>query len=285
MANAFASETPFPKTSEFVNDYAGVLSRDEVQTLTELCQNLQTQRGYQMVIVTEPTLNGEDINHASTRYFNELRIGRKGADTGVVIMLAVQERSAFISTGSGTKSVLTDAQCGAIFLDRMRPLFGEGRPGAALIAGATAVDQIIRGGGEGQGMPLTDSSDSRRSDPIPSGFLFLGFGGLVLISAVASVGARKCPRCRHWMSVNYQMIEPPGFLSNGYGIRTRTCPVCGFSDQSRYTISRGGRGGFYGGGFTGGGLSGGGWSSGGFSGGGFSGGGGSCDGGGAGGSW
>lgn len=285
-SSAFADEIPFPKTDQFVNDYAGVLSQDDIRTLTEICQNLQTIQGYHMVIVTEPTLNGEDINHAGTRYMNELGVGRKGADTGVAIMLAMQERQVDISIGSGTKAVLTDAAAGRICRDRIRPLLREGKTGEAMIAGAQAVDSIIRAGGEGTSMPLSDDSGNRHGATFPVG-LFAGLGGMGLIAVLASRAAHKCPRCGHWMSVSNQMIEPPGFLSNGYGIRTRTCASCGFTDQNRYTIYRNTGGGGWssggGGGFSSGG--GGGWSGGGSGGGGFSGGGGSCDGGGASCSW
>lgn len=282
---ASADEIPFPKTTEFVNDYASVLSQEDIRTLTGICQNLQTTLGYQMVIVTEPTLNGEDINHAGTRYMNELGVGRKGADTGVAIMLAMQERQVFISVGSGTKSVLTDAAAGRIYRDTMRPLLSEGKTGEAMKAGAQAVDGIIRAGGEGQGMPLSDGSSGDRGRPFPVGLLIFGAGGIGLIAVLATRAAFKCPRCGHWMTVNNQVVDPPGFLSNGYGIRTRTCSSCGYTDQNRYTIYRNSGGGFYGGGggWSSGGSSGG-WSGGG-GGGGFSGGGGSCDGGGAGGGW
>ena len=278
-ARSFAQDQPFPKTREFVNDWAHVLSSDDVQRMGDLCRAFQSAHGYQMLIVTLSTLNGEDINHAATRFGNEQAAGRKDADTGVVIMLAMQEHKAYIATGKGTEAALTDARAASICRNTMRPLLREGRTGDALYTGAQQVVDVIEGRGESVPMPL-DSPDGGGNTGIPAGFLVFGVGGFGLIALVAARSAFKCPRCGHWMSVSNQIIQSPGLMSNGYGLRTRTCSSCGFSDQARYTIYRNSGGGF-GGGFGGGGV----WSGGGSGGGGFSGGGGGFGGGGGGSSW
>ncbi|HEY3413229.1 MAG TPA: TPM domain-containing protein [Armatimonadota bacterium] len=280
-SRASAQDAPFPKTRDFVNDWAHALNADEIQRLGDLCRNFQTAHGYQMLIVTLPTLNGEDINHAATRFGNEQGAGRKGADTGVVIMLAMQEHQAYIATGSGTEAALTDARAASICRNTMRPLLREGRTGDALYTGAQQVVDVIEGRGESVPMPL-DEPGGGRHEGIPFGFLLFGIGGFGGIAWLAARATYKCPRCGHWMSVTSEVIQSPGLLSNGYGMRTRKCPSCGFTDQSRYTIYR--SSGFGGGGWTSGGSSGssgGGWSGGS----GFSGGGGGFGGGGGGSSW
>lgn len=283
-ARSFAQDQPFPKTHLFVNDWANVLTADDVQRLGDLCRSFQSAHGYQLVIVTLTSLNGEDINHAATRFLNEQGVGRKGADTGVVIMLAMQERKAYIGTGKGTEAALTDARAASICRNTMRPVLREGRTGDALYAGAQDVVNVIEGRGESNPMPVDEPGGGRHSPPI--GLFVFGLGAFGVVTAIAVRSTLKCPRCGHWMSVSNEIIQPPGLLSNGYGMRTRTCSSCGFSDQTRYTIYRNSGGGFGGGIGGGGGWSsgdsgGGGWSGGG----GFSGGGGESGGGGGGSSW
>ncbi|HEY3266106.1 MAG TPA: TPM domain-containing protein [Armatimonadota bacterium] len=291
-------ETPFPKTSSYVDDFAQALSPQDISRLGPLCRDLDRRTGYQMLIVTVASLNGEDINHAATRYLNEKGAGRKGEDTGIVIMRAVAEKRTFIATGKGTEAIITDAFAGDVFRNTIRPLTRQGRLGDGLYAGAVRLrDRILEQtghaaevphsrGGAAPSYPPSGSFPSSPGVPFSPGFpaifgllpfLFVGFFVLIVIAAIKGGAAmRKCPRCGAYLEVRDEIVQPPGFFSNGYGMRTRTCPACGFADQRQYTIPRSSGGGFYGGGFGSGGGSG--WNgsnSGGFSGGdsGFSGGG------------
>ena len=298
-APARAQEKPFGVTGEWVRDDAHVLKPDEVQRLIAISRDLQEKAGFQLFVLTVPTLNGEDPNHAATRYGNEIRAGRAQADTGVVMLLAMQDRQFYIATGKGTEATLPDNLTSAIWRDTVRPYLKQGQPGNGLIAGAVRIASILQGSEDATPWPSNDArgraptGEPSRGSPL---VILLVIGAIVALVMNATRGAKKCPRCGRVMDVKEHIVKPATMWRDGYGFRERHCPHCGYSDRQRIRIPRRG-GGFYGGGpFIGGGFggfgSGGGWGGGsssgggGFSGGGGGfGGGGSFGGGGAGGGW
>lgn len=309
---AAQAQVAFKNTASYVDDLAHVLSPEDVQRLGDLARGLDRETGYQMLFVTVPSLEGEDIAQAATRYGNIKRAGRAGKDTGIVLMRAVAEKKTFIATGKGTEGIVTDLFAGEVFRDTMRPLMREGRVGDAFYEGGVRLrDRIVAGEGDAaEPNPIPDGPPPDWREPgawleprSPGGaapVVILAFFVMIAIMIIqAVVKANRCPRCRTPMQVTEKVVRPARMFRNGYGYRTRRCPNCGYKDKRRFTIPR--QGPWISGGSTGGGSSwgggrssgGGGWSSGGWSsgggggwsgGGGFSGGGGSFGGGGAGGS-
>jgi uncharacterized protein len=299
LATAAGAQVPFTRTTEWVNDHAGVLSPADRGRLTGLCQQLEDETSYQLLIVTIDSLGGEPIAEAATRYGNLQQAGQAEQSNGIVMMLAMQDRDFFIATGSGAEATITDAFAGRVFRDTVRPLLQQGEPGEALFQGAQRLRERILQAEAGE--PLTDPDPGVGARERPTGLvgvLITAIAAVILASPfliiMAIIGlivffahrAHKrehtCPRCQGWMTVKRRTTRRATTFRSGSGMRTRTCPICNFSDKQRYTIPRQstsvGGGGWSSGGGGGGGFSGGG-------GGGFSGGGGGFSGGGGGGRW
>src|ERR1700678_3911324 len=79
-----------PKPSDYVSDYAHVLSPEAIARIDHICAELDhSQANAQVAVVTVQTMNGAD----SADYANELepkwKMDRKGSDRGVLVLLAV----------------------------------------------------------------------------------------------------------------------------------------------------------------------------------------------------
>jgi hypothetical protein len=70
-------------------------------------------------------------------------VGDKDANTGIVVFFAVGDRGMFVSTGSGARALITDAECTALF-EHVKPLLREARWDAAVHDTVGGVMEKIR---------------------------------------------------------------------------------------------------------------------------------------------
>jgi uncharacterized protein len=127
-----------------VNDYAGVMQRSQVQTLEVQLAQLERDTGHQVALLTVPTLEGEDIEGFSIRVAENWKIGKKGFDDGVILVVAVKDRRLRLEVGYGLEGVLPDAIAKRITSDYIVPYFRSQEYGAGIVAGMDAVQKILR---------------------------------------------------------------------------------------------------------------------------------------------
>lgn len=123
-----------------VNDFANMLSPDEVSALEQKLLAYSDSTSTQIAIVTINSLEGGDIAQYSTELHHKWGIGQKGKDNGVLILIAKQEHKVFISTGRGVEANLPDIIALRIVEHTIRPQFKAGRYYAGINA---ATDEII----------------------------------------------------------------------------------------------------------------------------------------------
>ena len=71
-----------------VNDHAGVMSAEQAQALESRLAQFEAETGHQVAVLTIPTLDGEDIEGFSIRVAENWKIGKKGYDNGVILVVA-----------------------------------------------------------------------------------------------------------------------------------------------------------------------------------------------------
>lgn len=98
----------------FVNDFANILSQSTEDTLTQSLRAYQKSTGHEVMVVTLPDLGGEPIENKALAIYDQVKIGRKGEDDGVIILVALAEKKVRIQLGYGAETVQTDAQTGDI---------------------------------------------------------------------------------------------------------------------------------------------------------------------------
>jgi uncharacterized protein len=250
VTSAAAQPAP-PKLTDPVNDFARVIDASSRAELERRIRALDEATEDAVVIATVPTFKpyGSIDEYAVKMFENGGRgIGRKGKDNGLLIVVAVQDRTMRIEVGYDLEGIVPDSFAGDV-RDTMRQKFRAGRYGEGLLSGTTALINRIS---EKRGVPVPDvpAEGTRKLTRSSRGFPIGTVFWIILIMILVSRGNRPRRR-RYW----------------------------GGGPWSGWT---GGVGGFGGGGFGGGGFGGGG----GGGGGGFGGfGGGRSGGGGASGSW
>jgi uncharacterized protein len=104
-----------PKPTDYVSDYAHVLSPAAIARLDSICTQLDhSQANAQVAIVTIHTLDGDDAADYASRLEDKWKIGKKGSDRGVLVLLAVDDHKRRIDVGYGLEGILPDAKVGDI---------------------------------------------------------------------------------------------------------------------------------------------------------------------------
>lgn len=139
---ALAAPT-FPALTGRVVDEAQVLSPDVERDLTTKLENLETTTGRQLVVATVPSLQGYPIEDYGYQLGRTWGIGEKDKDTGVILLVAPNERKVRIEVGYGLEPVLTDALSSVIIQSAILPKFRDGDLSGGIVAGTDAlVEQL-----------------------------------------------------------------------------------------------------------------------------------------------
>lgn len=243
-----ALEVPEHPTGR-VTDYTDTLSANEISTLNKKLADFEEQTTNQIAVLIIPSLEGDNLEDYSIRLADKWKIGQKGKDNGVILLIVKNDRKIRIEVGYGLEAVLPDGLAGSIIRDEIAPLFRKNRFFAGINRG---IDAIMKATSPAfrPTTPAVETAPSSRfsSDTFLLFFmLFLGFL-VVLVWTLYIISTVK--QYRRWRWEKSRGKTSLGFLA--------------------YSSARGG--GFSGGGFSGGGGS-------------FSGGGGGFGGGGASGGW
>jgi uncharacterized protein len=140
---AFALPTTFPNPTGFVTDTAGMLSASSKQSLESELRNFAQADGYEIAVLTVPSLEGDTIEDYATRVFDQWKIGDKKLDTGVLFLISQGDRQMRIEVGYGAEPVLTDAQSSQILNNVVQPLFKAGNYDGGIQAGVSAIEQTL----------------------------------------------------------------------------------------------------------------------------------------------
>jgi uncharacterized protein len=115
---ALAAQSPanyLPKPTDYVSDFAHVLSPPAIQELDRLCGRLDhSSANTQIAVVTVDSLNGADSAEYAKNLANEWGVGEKGSNRGVLILLAINDHKWRISVGFGLEQILPDAKTDSI---------------------------------------------------------------------------------------------------------------------------------------------------------------------------
>jgi uncharacterized protein len=126
-----------------VQDRAEIIPAAEELEITRRSEDLEKATTDQLVVVTVPTLNGQDLARFSTALGNRLGVGQADKDNGVLVVVAPQERQIRIAVGYGLEGVLTDRRAAEI-VEHMVPRFRSRDAPGAIRIGVNEIDMVLR---------------------------------------------------------------------------------------------------------------------------------------------
>lgn len=235
-AVALSQDAKIPKLFTRATDFTGTLSAQELSSLESDLARFEDSTSTQVVVVMIPTTGGQDIESFALRTAEANRIGQKGKDNGVLLLIAKDDRALRIEVGYGLEGVLPDGLCGAIIRKEITPSFRVGDYYGGIRAGVQAIMAATRN---------EYKADPKRQPVDLTPLIMIGFFLLVMFMMLRSARRR---------SSYLRGGRIPVFFPGGWGGSSG-----GGSSRSGWGSSGGGGfGGFSGGGgsFGGGGSSG-----------------------------
>ncbi|WP_082859396.1 YgcG family protein [Microbulbifer sp. Q7] len=163
------ADISFPPLSGRVVDNANLLSQSTRYQLTELLQQQEKETSNQIVVATLPDLQGLTIEEYGYQLGRHWKIGQKGKDNGVLLIVAPSEREVRIEVGYGLEGALTDALSSNIIHTKILPQFQSGNFDAGVTAGVESIIAAIRN----EYVPEPTESDSDRQVALLVGIFLL----------------------------------------------------------------------------------------------------------------
>lgn len=175
------AEIAVPKLTQRVTDLTATLDASQRQALDTRLAAFEASKGSQITVLILPSTQPEAIEQFSIRVVEAWKLGRKGVDDGVLLLVAKEDRKLRIEVGYGLEGVLNDATAKRIVSEIISPFFKMGDFYGGIDAGVNAIIKVI----EGEALPPPDPQSSGTDsdslwDMLGMGFFIFLIGNAIL---------------------------------------------------------------------------------------------------------
>lgn len=132
-----------PGNTGWVRDPVNVLDPASRAQLEQLLETVHQQTSAEVMVITVPSLEGMDIDTYATRLFNQIAIGNREHNNGVLFLIAPLDRRMRIEVGYGLEALLTDSRAGEILDTQVIPPFRNNDMRGGIMAGTRAIADLL----------------------------------------------------------------------------------------------------------------------------------------------
>jgi uncharacterized protein len=153
-----------PKLAGRVNDLAGLLPASSAAALETRLADYEARTGNQFVLLTVPSLEGDEIASFGIRVAEHWKLGQKGKDNGLILIIAPQDKKMRIEVGYGLEGNVPDAIAARVIRDVLGPSFRRGD----FAGGIDAAFGVLMHAASGEGsdaLPPEPTSQARKRSP------------------------------------------------------------------------------------------------------------------------
>ncbi|MFY0253572.1 TPM domain-containing protein [Chitinophaga sp. 30R24] len=136
---------PRPNPPTLVNDFAGILLKNEDDALEQKLVAYYDSTSTQITIVTLKSVGDYDISQVSLKILRDWGIGTKGKNNGILILVSVEDRKIRIETGYGMEGAVPDAIANDIINQILKPAFRQEHYYEGLDAAVDAIEKAAAG--------------------------------------------------------------------------------------------------------------------------------------------
>ncbi len=179
-----AAEVAVPPLKQRVTDLTATLDPAQVRALDARLAAFEARKGSQIAVLILPTTQPESIEEFGIRVAEAWKLGRKGIDDGVLLLIAKDDHRLRLEVGYGLEGALNDATAKRIISEIITPYFKRGEYYAGMDAGVTAIIKVVEG--EPLPPPAGYSSDAAGAESgnleqvIGAGFVIFMMGNILL---------------------------------------------------------------------------------------------------------
>lgn len=156
-----------------VYDEVGMLSTQEKENINQKLIAFHDSTSVEILVAIIPTTHGEDINFAASQIGNAWKVGKKGKENGVVLLIASEDRKISIQQGRDVERYLTAAVAGQIIDYLITPSFKKGNYSQGINAAVDAIMEAVQG--------KYEMKPSDKEEDISWAAVFLIFIGIIIL--------------------------------------------------------------------------------------------------------
>ena len=124
---------PAPIGDIYVQDFAKVLTPDEIAEIRSLGRTIEDQTTAQISVLTVDTIGENTIEEYANEAFRQYGIGNETQNNGVLLVIAVSDRLIRIEVGYGLEGRIPDGKAGRILDEHAIPYLQNEQPNKAII--------------------------------------------------------------------------------------------------------------------------------------------------------
>jgi len=160
LGAAARADAPVPPLDAHVIDTTATLSAAERQSLETALADFERRKGVQIAALIVPSTAPEAIEQYSMRVVETWRLGRKGIDDGILVLVAKSDRAMRIEVGYGLEGAVPDAIAKRLIDEYFVPRFRDGDYYGGLRVGLDRLMQIV----DGEPLPAPPQRQIRRGN-------------------------------------------------------------------------------------------------------------------------
>ena len=134
---------PIPPLSARVTDAAGVLGVSAKQELEAKLAAFEQATGGQLAVLVVKTAEPETIDQYGVRVGDAWKVGKKGKDTGAILIVAMKEKKLRIEVGYGWEGALPDVEAKRIIREVITPYFKKNQYAQGIDAGIDKIQLAV----------------------------------------------------------------------------------------------------------------------------------------------
>lgn len=151
-----------------VTDVGGVLRAEERDRIEAALRRFEERKGAQLAVLIVPATAPETIEQYGIRVADAWKLGRRGVDDGLLLLVAIEERALRIEVGYGLEGAVPDAVAKRVIDETIAPRFRRGDFAGGIDAGMRQLMGVI----DGEPLP---PPPTRESVEVPDYVMFLFF--------------------------------------------------------------------------------------------------------------
>ena len=168
-----------PQLKARVTDTTATLSPAEIGSIEAKLKLFEQKKGSQMVVLMVPTTQPEAIEQYALRVAEAWKIGRKGINDGVIVLIAKNDRKLRIEVGYGLEGAIPDATAKRIIAEVITPKFRGGDFAGGIAAGVEKLTAVA----EGEALPAPEPKKRVASSRSSTSSDFIGFAIVAIVVA------------------------------------------------------------------------------------------------------
>jgi len=168
LVTAVWAEVAVPTLTARVTDLTGTLSASQRNALEGELQAIEARGGNEIAVLMVPSTKPESIEQYSIRVVEAWKLGQKGKDNGLLVLVAKDDHKVRVEVGYGLEGVIPDAIARQVIDGLITPRFKQGDFAGGLTTGIQQLAFLIEGRAAAAKAAAGPAPDDASASALPS---------------------------------------------------------------------------------------------------------------------